>query len=103
MDEPLGEDAPQILGGNIELIGFRNLDGGSMIVLKKIIGNYARKFSDKLNGINKLSLRMNQDAGKFALSCELIAGEKSYSSEHSDQNLFFVIDSVLKKIDGELR
>ena len=34
------------LGGNIELSGFRDIDGASMVVLKKIIGNYARRLSE---------------------------------------------------------
>jgi hypothetical protein len=33
------EDNVLQLGGNIELSGFSNLEGGAMIVLKKIIGN----------------------------------------------------------------
>ncbi|MBD3259811.1 hypothetical protein GF371_04255, partial [Candidatus Woesearchaeota archaeon] len=41
------EDAETIkLGGNIELSGFRDLDGGTMVILKKIVGNYVRKLSD---------------------------------------------------------
>ena len=34
------------LGGNIELSGFSGVDGASMIVLKKIIGNYGKHFSE---------------------------------------------------------
>jgi len=28
------------LGGNINLSGFKEIDSGSMVVLKKIVGNY---------------------------------------------------------------
>lgn len=31
------------LGGNIQLTGFSELNGGQMIVLKKIVGNYCEK------------------------------------------------------------
>ena len=36
------------LGGNIELVGFNELDSSELIVLKKIIGSCARKLSDHL-------------------------------------------------------
>ena len=35
------------LGGNIQLNGFSRLDGASMIILKKIVGNYAKKIAEK--------------------------------------------------------
>ena len=35
------------LGGNIELFGIENVQPAQMVVLKKIIGMYARKFSEK--------------------------------------------------------
>ena len=35
----LNMDDSMQLGGSIELSGFRNLDGASMVVLKKIVGN----------------------------------------------------------------
>ena len=38
------------LGGNIELSGFREIDPASMVIIKKIVGNYARKFSDHFDG-----------------------------------------------------
>ena len=41
------------LGGSIELSGFSNLDGGQMIVLKKIVGNYARKMEEKYEALYK--------------------------------------------------
>ena len=38
------------LGGNITLVGFKEMGFGELIVVKKIVGNYARKLStDKKN------------------------------------------------------
>ena len=98
-------DDSQQLGGNIELSGFREIDGGSMIVLKKIIGNYARRFSDRLQTIDKLSLTLKKvhDSGgqpRFELHCMLAAAGQQYNSEHTDFNLFFVTDKVLKNIES---
>ena len=52
------EDEVLQLGGNIELSGFSELDGGVMIVLKKIIGNYAKRMSEKASDFEKLSMNM---------------------------------------------
>lgn len=102
MDEPQQGGETQQLGGNIELAGFQKLDGGTMIVLKKIIGNYARKFSDKLNGIDKLSLKVQQAGEQYELHCRLVAGNKNITVSHSDHNLFFLVDQALKKVEDGL-
>jgi hypothetical protein len=104
MDEVQPHDAssePQVLGGNIELTGFRPLDGGSMIVLKKIIGNYARKFSDNY-GSEKLALQLMPGAGMYALRGTVHKQGKIVTSDHADANVFFVVDTVLKKLENQL-
>ncbi len=94
------EDIQQ-LGGNIELTGFREIDGGSMIILKKIIGNYARKFSDRLGNMEKLSLTVKQiGSDQFQLNAKLIAGGNVHTAEVVDRNLFVIADSALKKIES---
>ncbi len=92
---------PQVLGGNIELSGFRELDGGSMIVLKKIIGNYARKFSDSHNS-EKLSLQISRNEDTYTLSGSVIVSGNSISAEHSDKNVFVLVDIVLKKLEDKI-
>jgi len=94
------EDIQQ-LGGNIELTGFREIDGGSMIILKKIIGNYARKFSDRLGNVEKLSLTVkNVGSNKFELHAQLVADGQVHTSEITDNNLFVLADSALKKLEN---
>lgn len=94
------EDTQQ-LGGNIELIGFRELDGGSMIILKKVIGSYARKFSDRLGGIEKLSIRMKTVGNsQFELTCSLIKEGQQFNSDLTEHNLFVGMDKLMKKIES---
>ncbi|MBW3002154.1 hypothetical protein KY338_03280 [Candidatus Woesearchaeota archaeon] len=91
----------QQLGGNIELAGFRELDGGSMIILKKVIGSYARKFSDRLNGIDKLSIRMKKVGNsQFELSGMLAKEGQQFNSEVIEYNLFVGMDKLLKKMES---
>ena len=44
------------LGGEIELVGFKEVDTRNMIVLKKIIGNYVRKFNDHNIGFKSIKI-----------------------------------------------
>jgi hypothetical protein len=95
------------LGGNIELSGFRDFDGGTMVILKKIVGNYARKFSTTCSSFEKLSLTLKkvhetEASKKFELHGLVIDKGKAYTSEVTDYNLFVVLDMVLKKIEAEM-
>ncbi|MBN2111644.1 hypothetical protein JW707_00955 [Candidatus Woesearchaeota archaeon] len=96
-----------VLGGNIELSGFKEIDPGSMVILKKIVGNYARRFSGRCSDFEKLSLRMKnihetEGSKKFEVHGMVIDKGKTYTSELTDRNIFVVVDSVLKKIENEI-
>ncbi len=84
------------LGGNIELFGVGSIDGASMIVLKKIIGNYARKFSEK--GLDRLSVFF----GEGEIRVEAVSQGSTVASSASHSNLFFGIDNALKDIEKQL-
>jgi len=84
------------LGGNIELFGVENIDHSSMIILKKIIGNYARKFSDK--GGSSVTVRF----GEGKVDVEINANDTTLSSTASHENVFFMVDDALKQIESKL-
>ena len=95
------------LGGNIELAGFRDIDGASMVVLKKIIGNYGRRMSEISDKFEKLSITMKpihetEKSSKYEVHAELINGGKPVVSEVVERNLFVAIDNALKKIVNEI-
>ncbi len=97
----------QELGGNIHLSGFSELDRGQMIVLKKIIGNYARKFSERSEKFEQLSLSMkpihqNSANRGYELHAKLMDNGKPYAGEATEQNVFVAVDSALKKIESDL-
>jgi len=95
------------LGGNIELSGFSEIDGGAMIILKKIVGNYAKKMADRSSNFEKLSLTMKsvhekEKSKKYELHAKLIDNGKAHTSSTVDRNLFVAIDSSLKAIMNSL-
>ena len=95
------------LGGNIELSGFKECDYSVMLVLKKIIGNYARRFNDLSDKFEKLFLTMKQvhereKSEKYEIHEKLLDNGSAVNGECTDRNLFVAIDSALKKIEKNI-
>ncbi len=93
------------LGEHIELSGFREVDRESMIILKKMIGNFARKMLDRLEGFEKLKLTLKkthetEGSVKFEIKGSLIINGKTETVEAIDRNLFYAVDTVLKKLEN---
>jgi hypothetical protein len=93
------------LGGNIKLVGFREVDPGSMVILKKIIGNYARKFSDHSPDFQALEVTLktvhNTGEGshpKYEIHAKATIGGHAKASECIERNVFVGVDEVLKKV-----
>lgn len=95
------------LGGNIELSGFRAIDGSSMIVVKKILGNHARRIAELSKKLETIHITLKpvherEKSEKYEIHAKVIDDGKVYASEMTDRNLFVVLDSVLKKIVNEM-
>ena len=95
------------LGGNIELVGFSELDSSELVILKKIIGNYARKFSDALgDSYEKLTLNLKpvhgKKSSKFELQAKLMVKGKPVNVDYTDNNLFVTVAEALKKLEAQI-
>lgn len=93
------------LGGNIELVGFREIDGGSMIILKKMIGHHVRKMSDFSGTFEKISISMKKIGSsdhKFEVVAKAFANGKPYGCEVTDFNLFVTVDKALTKVQNTI-
>ncbi len=88
------------LGGNIELTGFSGLDGASMIVVKKLVGTYCRKFSDSIKGFEKLNVTSTKDNG-YTVTARLNASGQEFVGEASAENMFFALDKALKDLESK--
>ena len=91
------------LGGNIELSGFSELDGGMMIILKKIVGNYAKKMSDHSTDFEKLHVTMKtihstEKNKKFEIKARLHYNGSVVAGDNVDRNVFVAVDNSLKII-----
>ena len=95
------------LGGNIDLSGFREIDSVFMIVLKKIVGNYAKRMSELSKNFEKLSLTMKpvhqtEKSELYEIHAKLMDNGKLFVSEVTERNLFVAVDNALKKVINEI-
>jgi hypothetical protein len=94
------------LGGNIRLSGFSEIDGASMIIVKKLVGSFVKKVSSRNPKFQKFTLTLKkvhgiEDSKKYELCADLLA-ERHYNSEVVDKNLMFAVDKALKKVGSEM-
>ena len=84
------------LGGNIKLGGFEGLEPAKLIVVKKMVGNYAKRIVENSGEFKELILELKQES-YYYLSARLVK-DREYNAEVSDKNLFFAIDKVMSKL-----
>ena len=90
------------LGGNIELVGFSDLDSQELVILKKIIGGYARKFSDHAKDYEKLTIDLKQVKPKYKIQAKLMINGKPVNSDATEKNVFVALAEVLKNLEAQV-
>ena len=87
------------LGGNIKLKGFSEIDNASLIVVKKIVGNYAKKLAETTEDFQQLILNLESDNPKdFKINIEFQKNSENLTSEIQGENLFFTLSQALEGI-----
>ena len=84
------------LGGNIVLDGCDNLEPATLVVLKKMVGNYARKISEK-NVFDELKISLSNQEKGYKLEAVLKTKEAEIAKSGENGNLFFALDNALKE------
>jgi len=97
MDETL------TLGGNISLTGFRRLDNGEVIVIKKMVGNYTKKLREVCKKFEDLHITMKgvherETSKLYEIHGKCLDNGTPITSTTTDRNLFVAVDDVLKNI-----
>jgi hypothetical protein len=96
------------LGGNITLVGFKDIDSSEMIVLKKIIGNYTKKFNEKCKNFESITVSLKtvhdiEKPGKYEVQVKLMDEGKPVNSNVTNANLFISVGDALKKIESIIK
>lgn len=92
------------LGGNIVLTGFSDRDFTELIVVKKMVGQYARKFSDHTQEFQRLSIVLKEVHGtKFEIISKAEVANQEFAAESTDHNLYVALDSSLKHVLAQIQ
>ena len=88
------------LGGNIKLENFENLDPIKIVVVKKVVGNYAKKISEKHAFQElKLVLTTNEESNVEAI---LTKDSKETKASSLNKNLFYALNQALDNLTKAL-
>ncbi len=96
------------LGGNITLVGFKELGYAELVVIKKIVGNHARKIAEK-KAFSHLTLTLKpihkttDEVSKFEIKAKIDMDGKIYNTDLVERNLFIALDTILKKLSAQLK
>ena len=97
------------LGDMIELSGFSLFDRSEMIIIKKLIGNYVRKFIDHEKGFTALKIttkkvheREKSVIFEFHLILSLSSGSP-IALDSNGRNAFMALDEILKNAEEILK
>ena len=80
------------LGGNIKLNGFEELPAEKLVVIKKIVGTYAKELAEKCSNFKAILVEL-ENTYKITI---LIQTDKEIKSEVEDKNLFFALSLAIK-------
>ena len=94
------------LGGNIQLTGFSDLDPATLVIVKKIVGNFV-KHTSVVPGFQGLHMTLKgvherEKSEKYEIHAHLKM-DRVYTAYVVERNLMVGIDSVLKKVEKEMR
>lgn len=88
------------LGGNIVLSGFEELEYMELIVVKKIIGSFAKELREKTSYEELLVKLSRTDEYKISV---LLKADNEFSSTSSDNNLFYAISNSFIEINKKIK
>ena len=96
------------LGNFIKLSGFKEVDRNSMVIVKKMLGNFLREMMQKETEEISITLNLKnihkteEQAKKHELKLNLEKSGKIYHAELVDNNIFVGISELLKKITQQM-
>ena len=83
---------------HIQIFWTKSHGNNSLIVVKKITVNYARKICEKIQSdLDELRLELKDNSGKN-INSSLKFKDKTFHAEVNESNLFYALDKVLAQL-----
>ena len=91
------------LGGNITLSGFKEISDSELVVVKNMVGSYARRLADEVQNFESLKVTLKpvhktEAHEKFELHSSVRFNGHHFEASEIERNLFVALDSVLQKV-----
>ena len=87
------------LGGNITLDGaFTLIEPASLVIVKKMAGNYAKDIFTNIGEFENLYLTLNDNLSQKEVIGEIKINGETKSCVATDSNLFFALDRALSEL-----
>ena len=83
------------LGGNITLSGFEKVDKNTLFIVKKIVGNYAKKLSEQSRDFK--ALHVSLDSGDD-FRVQATVTDPPHHAEAKEDCLVFALGTALNKV-----
>jgi ribosome-associated translation inhibitor RaiA len=95
------------LGDKIQLSGFRVIDSGQLIVIRKIVGSQVRKFQEMIPDFERLTIHLKpihktEKNMQYELHANLIHGGNPLNTETINRNLFMGISTLFHNFESML-
>lgn len=95
------------LGGNIQLTGFSETDPATLVIVKKMVGNFVKDMTQHNSGFRGLNVTLKgvherEKSEKYEIHAHLKT-DQVYTASVVERNLLVGLDSVLKKVEKEMR
>ena len=92
---------------NIQLTGFNKIDSSEMLVINKILDRYKGRFKEICRDVKSLQVSLKpihekEKSELYEIHILLIDDGKRHSAEVTDRNLFFGLDTALKKVENSI-
>jgi len=87
------------LGGNIKLDGFDGVEPGMLIVVKKMVGLFAKKASESMGALDSFEV-VKADS---RITVRAVAKEKSVEGVGEAPNMFIALSNALKEVDEKAK
>ncbi len=101
------EDEAINLGDKIQLSGFKVVDPGEMIVVRKLVGSQVRKFQEMMPDFERLAINLKpvhktEQNMLFELHGNLIHAGKPINTEITNRNLFMGLSELFENFESIL-
>lgn len=100
-------DDDTVLGGNIQLTGFRDIDDSTRALLDKIISSHANRIRELAEKMDSLHITLKhvherEKSEKYEIHAKVSDKGKVYAAKVTERNLLTAVDKALHKIVNEM-